>query len=633
MQVVHRVSRSLTAKLAVIGSVLLACGLASIGLTMWVTWQLGGGAAAVNEAGRIRMQTWRLVHAVQSDRAAVPALVAEFDASIELLRAGDPKRPLFVPVTGVTRERFDAVRARWQELRVRWAATPAPEAAQLRADAGRFVEQIDAFVDAIEVLLARWTAILNLVQLAWIALAIGSAVVIIYAGYRFVFDPLFRLKAGLERVQHGEFDARVERVSQDEFGAVTEGFNRMAGTLQELYRGLEDKVREKTARLGVEHARLAALYDVSALLAKAVTLEELARGFAPAVRRIAGADAAVIRWSDEANARYVLLAADAAPGPLLDTERCIEPGRCLCGRSSDDAATRVIPIARAGAPLRPEPCLRAGFETLVSVPIRLHLRLLGEVDLLFRRELTLSADDRSLLEALASHLAGAMESLRAAALEREAAVADERGLLARELHDSIAQSLAFLKIQVQLLRVAVARSDRAAIERSIAELEAGVRESTSDVRELLVHFRTRTNQEDIEPALRTTLSKFEHQSGLGAHLAVSGHGLPLDPDVQVQVLHVVQEALSNVRKHADARQVWVDLQRAPHWRIEVRDDGHGFDPAAAASGQTHVGLRIMRERAARIGAQVQVLSEPGAGTRVILTLARTAARPRAAQPA
>ena len=96
--------------------------------------------------------------------------------------------------------------------------------------------------------------------------------------------------------------------------------------------------------------------------------------------------------------------------------------------------------------------------------------------------------------------------------------------------------------------------------------------------------------------------------------------MPLPPDVQVQVLHVVQEALSNVRKHARAREVWVEVQQAPQWRVEVRDDGLGFAPGAAEADQTHVGLRIMRERAQRIGAMVEVVSVPGSGTAVALTL-------------
>jgi two-component system nitrate/nitrite sensor histidine kinase NarX len=86
------------------------------------------------------------------------------------------------------------------------------------------------------------------------------------------------------------------------------------------------------------------------------------------------------------------------------------------------------------------------------------------------------------------------------------------------------------------------------------------------------------------------------------------------------VLHVVQEALSNVRKHARAREVWVEVQQSPQWRVEVRDDGCGFAGAGTPPDETHVGLRIMRERAQHIGATVEVESVPGSGTCVVLKL-------------
>jgi two-component system nitrate/nitrite sensor histidine kinase NarX len=276
-------------------------------------------------------------------------------------------------------------------------------------------------------------------------------------------------------------------------------------------------------------------------------------------------------------------------------------------------------------------CRRAGFRTLISLPVRLHERVLGEVDLFFRADVQLDPEERDLLDTLASHLASAMESLRAAALEREAAVAQERGLLAQELHDSIAQSLAFLKIQAQLLRDAMRRNDTDAMGRVIGELDAGVRESYADVRELLVHFRTRTSDEDIEPALRTTLSKFEHQTGLAARLEMQGHGVALAPDVQVQVLHIIQEALSNVRKHSHAREVTLRVSCGPSWRFEVHDDGLGFSADAASDNETSVGLRIMNERAERIGATVKVVSAPGAGCSVILDLPHVGQEP-AGQP-
>ena len=162
--------------------------------------------------------------------------------------------------------------------------------------------------------------------------------------------------------------------------------------------------------------------------------------------------------------------------------------------------------------------------------------------------------------------------------------------------------------------------DHVLLEKMHEEIELGLRESHGDVRELLVHFRTRASEDDIEEALRSTLSKFEHQTGIATELELSGHGLPLAPDVQIQVLHIVQEALSNVRKHAQARQVQVRVQRHP-WSVEVQDDGVGFDTSVQRSADSpHVGLGIMRERASGIGASVAVQSQPGLGTTMRITL-------------
>ena len=613
---------TLSTKLGAIGGVLLLMALASIGLTLWVTWQLDGGAAAVNEAGRMRMQTWRLAQTLAgADSQRVDALLDQFDRSLTLLRGGDPSRPLFVPHDDRTQAAFADVQEDWQALRQSWAARPAPAATEVARQATAFVVRIDAFVSAIELQLAHHTAVLNAFQFGMVALVIGSAVALLYSAYLFVFNPLTRLQSGLARVGAGDLAARVEVDSDDEFGALSAGFNRMAETLQGLYQNLESKVQEKTLSLEAQHARLAALYEAAHFVAGAATLDDLAQGFARQVRRVARADASAVRWSDESNQSYLMLASDCLPQELVDGERCIPTGDCFCGQPQGKATTRVIPIRAAGGTGERGHCERAGYETVISVPVRLQERMVGELNLFYRTPTTLAEDDRALLETLASHLAGAIEGLRADALLRETAVAEERGLLARELHDSIAQSLAFLKIQAGLLRGALRRNDAAQVERALGELDAGVHESLADVRELLVHFRTRTNAEDITPALQTTLQKFGHQTGLPAHLSIAGQGMPLAADVQVQVLHVVQEALSNVRKHAvGARQVWVEVQQAPQWRVEIRDDGCGFAGDGLMPDPTHVGLSIMRERAARIGATVAVASVPGSGTSVVLTL-------------
>jgi two-component system nitrate/nitrite sensor histidine kinase NarX len=615
-----RATHSLSHKLIRTGTALLVVALASIGLTLWVTWQLEGGAAAVNEAGRMRMQTWRLSSTIQAGSPAsdVQALVSDFDASLDTLRAGDPSRPLFVPWDSGTQSHFATVESLWHKQRDQWLQAQPLSARDSLQTAGEFVEAIDRFVLSIEQQLSRFTAILNLFQFVMMALAIGAAVVMLFTGYLYVINPLAQLRQGLRRVESGDFSTRVDVETQDEFGQVAMGFNGMARRLQQMYEGLETQVETKTRHIEAQRTRIEALYEVSAFLARADTIEELSKGFAQRVRGVMKADAVVVRWSDEANQRYLMLATDCFPQDIVEDERSLLAGACACGNLEPDARTRVIPI-HSHETVQMRSCARAGYESLISVPIRLQQRLIGEVDLFFRSTVSLRPDEVELLDALASHLASALEGLRAAALEREAAVGEERALLARELHDSIAQSLAFLKIQVQLLRSANQRGQAEQVQIALDELDAGLRESVNDVRELLVHFRTRTNTDDIEQALQETLQKFRHQTNLQAHLLVQGDGLPLPADVQVQVLHVVQEALSNARKHAGAQNVNVQVLKGAQWRFLVSDDGIGFRPELARD-TSHVGMTIMQERAERIGAQVAVVSEPGEGTTVSLTL-------------
>jgi two-component system nitrate/nitrite sensor histidine kinase NarX len=482
--------------------------------------------------------------------------------------------------------------------------------------ANTFLTSIDRFVLSIEGQMAGLTAILNLFQFVMMALAIGGAVIMLYTGYMYVINPLSNLRDGLRKIESAQFATRVDVASNDEFGQVASGFNRMAATLQSLYGNLEAQVAAKTQRIAAQKERLEGLYGVSAFLAQSNDLNELTQGFAQHVRLLMKADAIVLRWSGEDASKLLLLASDAFPLAMQEEEKCLMAGACACGQPQNDARTRVIPIMNSEvAPL--QHCARIGYVGMTSVPVRMHHKVLGEINLFYKSQVSLPAEELELMDTLASHLATAVEGLRAAALDREAAISGERALLARELHDSIAQSLAFLKIQVQLLRNAMAKNDAEKTALALGELDSGLKESIADVRELLLHFRTRTQADDIDRAVQETLQKFQHQTGLQVSRKVIGEGLPLPQDVQIHVLHVLQEALSNVRKHAGARGVEIEIHKGDSWRFVVRDDGAGFDEGGQRS-ELQVGLKIMRERADQIGASVTVDSAVGQGTAVTL---------------
>ncbi|MDM4767318.1 type IV pili methyl-accepting chemotaxis transducer N-terminal domain-containing protein [Pelomonas sp. SE-A7] len=615
----HR-TRSLVGKLALIQTSFLIVALASIAFTLWVSWQLEGGAGAINEAGRMRMLSYRMTLAHGAgDWPALERDMRDFGLMVQRLRSGDPERPLFVPDTDECRERLAEVERQWPRLRgALELSTPSSE---LRRQADGFVASIDGLVGAIEHTIAARTAVLGGLCFGLVVLVVAASVIFVSGTYVWIIQPLQRLRDGLQRMAAGQFGARVdEGASVEEFGRLASGFNQMAQALQQAYEGLEGKVKDKTAHLARQNERLQALYDVAQMGNQPdASLESLAQSFAVKLARIARADASAVRIAAQEGERWLLLGQHCLPQAMIDAERCLRQGDCACGFTAPADGPRVIPIQAAGQP-RLGHCEAAGYQTVISITMRAGARLIGEVELFHYGAHGLGEDERQLLDALVGQFAVQVDNIRLAARDREMAVSEERNLLAQELHDSIAQVLAFLKIQVQLLRGAMIRGSEQEVQASLEEIDTGVRECYANVRELLVHFRTRPGHEDIEHALRTTLAKFERQSGLSTQLSMGEAGLPLPPDQQVQVLHIVQEALSNVRKHAEADHVRLRVESSPRWLFEVQDNGRGFALSEAEAATTHVGLQIMRERADRIGASLSIETPPEGGTRVSLLL-------------
>jgi two-component system nitrate/nitrite sensor histidine kinase NarX len=606
---------TLKKKLLIIGVTLLVLAMLSITFTLWVTWKLEGGAAAINEAGRMRMQTYQL--ALMSNHKAsnqVDTLIGKFDRSLDLLSAGDPSRPLFVPWNELNKMEFSGIRNDWLEIKLTLTSSQYLGLSAPRVEL--FVKRIDRFVSSIEAEVDYWTGMLHLFQFGMLGISLITSLVIMYVGYSVILDPVAKLRLGFDQVKSGNLRTHVSIDAKDEFGDLAIGFNEMTRELHDLYQGLEAKVKDKTLHLEEKQTRLAALYEISSFIAKEVDLLTLTKGFSSRLLELSGCDAIAIRWTDEANQRYFLDGGSNLPQSIIDNEHCLTGGSCYCGSSQENGEVKVINFNKHAEIDRL--CVKEGFATLITIPVALQNKLMGEVDIFFKKETALDLEEKSLLITLANHLAGALEAQKIKALEKEATISEERSFLARELHDSIAQSLAFLKLQVGLLKDALDGKSNSNPQKILDELDLGLKESYGDVRELLLHFRTRTNIEDIEPALKSTLQKFEHQSGISTKLEMIGDGLPLMPDIQIQVMHILQEALSNVRKHAKAKNVKIIVNQIPNWTFEVVDDGKGF--VSSQQDSTHVGMSIMQERADKINAKIVVDSIPNVGTRVLVEL-------------
>ena len=535
--------------------------------------------------------------------------------AIRCARCSSPTPPPSPPIS----PRFDRAWAQLKPKLLRVGAGNAPGVA--RAEFERFVGVVDHLVVTLERDIAQTTSLLRSIQLALVALAIAGAVALIYLAFLFIIRPVHQLEEGLQRMAKGEFAVRLPVESKDEFGALARGFNDMAEHLQESYRTLEGRVADKTRSLAAQNARLATLYDMTAFLNAPNSLENLCRGFLTRMLATTGAAAGAVRLvSRESDTLHLFIHEGMTP-EFAAKEHCLHRHECACGEAVARTAATIHALGGKKMPITitlPH-CLDAGFSAVAAVPVAAQRQVLGVFNLFYREPHETSSEERHMLESLGQHLGVAIESLRLASRDRELAIAEERNLLAQELHDSIAQALAFLNLQTQMLRKALAEPDAAETMRILDEIQAGVQESYADVRELLVHFRTRVAEGDVEHGIRTLLARLEHQTGMRTELRASGAAVPLAPDDQLQVMHILQEAVSNVRKHAHATRVEVELHARPRLRVHGARRRPRLRPRARQDGaDAHVGLRIMRERAGRIGGTVSVRSRPGHGTEVAL---------------
>lgn len=226
----------------------------------------------------------------------------------------------------------------------------------------------------------------------------------------------------------------------------------------------------------------------------------------------------------------------------------------------------------------------------------------------------------SLLQIIAGQVALVVQNADTLAELEYATIIQERTRLAREIHDGLAQTLGFLKLQAAQMRNYLARGDAERARESLDLYFAALNEAYQDVRQTIDGLRIEPANAGLDGWLEQTVVEFRELSGLEVDFNRASLNGVLLPEVHAQLIRIVQEALSNVRKHAQASHVWVTCREAEDdlW-LEIRDDGKGFAPEDVPRPSQH-GLRGMRERADLIGADFQVISRQQGGTTIRVRL-------------
>ncbi len=588
--------------------------LVGIGASVAVVETVQGSGSAINVAGSLRRLVQRAGSiAVASaldgriGNAELAAAVEAFEERLDddVLRGQIERSPesLFSSTyRGVEADWRARMRPRLLGARAGGGAGDAEHYSELLADVDAFAEQIDTLVSVLEhdaeAGIERLRATLGVAMALVTTCMLGA----LYALRRRVFLPLRDLRASAARVAHGDDAARSTNVSADELGQVAAAFNEMADRLSNANRELERRVEEKTADLTRSNKSLELLYHVISRLYHAPASSETYASTLKDLEQLLGLDGSFV----------CMLPKHGGPGETLFSSI----GECGSRQTSGDACLN-CPGRESPWTYRREP----GRDVLL-VPLRDSEHLYGMMRLALPPGARLQEWQHTLLEAVSRHMGVALGISHQSERKRLLALQEERSIIARELHDSLAQSLTYMKIQASLLSPALTtahqREDAVAI---LGDLREGINAAYRQLRELLSTFRLRI-EGDFAGLLGSTVKEYATRSGLPIDLEIRLSGCHLNPNQEIHVLHIVREALSNATRHAQARRIRVELLSSPGGEISVvvEDDGRGIPPLPVVEPH-HYGLTIMGERARGLGGTLEVGQRVGGGARIVVRFA------------
>ncbi len=268
-----------------------------------------------------------------------------------------------------------------------------------------------------------------------------------------------------------------------------------------------------------------------------------------------------------------------------------------------------------------------GFHSLVIVPLKSKNVVIGAINIASLSPGRFTAEDTRLLTNMGNQIAVAVENARLYEKVQGMAALEERERIAREMHDGLAQVLSYVSAKTQAVKQLLSAGQKDQANVQLTELERVAQDVYADVRETILGLRsTASSERDMVSTLKEYVFRFSQMSRIRTELDISNGMVPsLSTATELQVIRIIQEALTNVRKHSKANHAWVRISNdSAQIEIVIEDDGQGFDISHIRRGNwPRFGLQTMKERAESVGGTLDIKSAPGEGAKVILRVPLT----------
>ncbi len=458
------------------------------------------------------------------------------------------------------------------------------------------VELTDQLVQQFQVEAERKIRLLRSFQLAalFITTLVGSLIFFLLKNR--IERPLDELTHTVHKIGKGDFSQRVDIRGEDELGLLGKVFNQMSESIEQNYRELEQRVEARTTELNRQNVILEFLFNNARKVIDRQSDDWDHRDMIDELARVLGVEQIELCLFTTQGAKpYLHISPLNHP-----TQDCSQISCEQCKGQAPFSLLNTLKLSK-------------------RYPVTRDEQEFGVISLNLPFDEELESWQEQLLSSAADQLAIALSLDQQKEQERRLAMLSERTVMARELHDSLAQSLSYLQIQVTRLQKTRDKQKWELQQDIIDELREGLSSAYRQLRELLTTFRLKMDDRGLVGALENTVQQLQQRSQMDVELNYELDDIPLNPAEQIHLLQIVREASQNALHHSRGSKVAISLAANGEQEVELRicDDGVGIhdDPEKI----NHYGLAIMNERARHLNGRISVSALDEGGTQVQLT--------------